>query len=121
MITSKYFTEQEFERLTPSCSLQDMEQSTMDMLDKARDIAGIPFVLNCAYRSREWDLARKRTGNSAHTRGMAVDIKCTWSANRYKIISALLAVGFKRIGIAKTFVHVDNDPSLPQCVIFDYK
>ncbi|MFR9495591.1 MAG: D-Ala-D-Ala carboxypeptidase family metallohydrolase [Rikenellaceae bacterium] len=120
MITSKHFKEVEFNRLTPSCSLQDMEQSTMDMLDKAREIAGIPFVLNCAKRTREWDLAKGRSGNSAHTEGKAVDIACRNSSTRHVIVDALLKAGFNRIGIAKTFVHADNSTKLPQRVIFLY-
>lgn len=45
MITSKYFKEEEFNRCSPSCSLQDMKQTTISKLDTAREIAGIPFVL----------------------------------------------------------------------------
>ena len=37
MITAKHFKEQEFARCNPPCSLQDMEQETMDKLDAARE------------------------------------------------------------------------------------
>ncbi len=120
MVKSKYFSEPEFKRCDPPCSLQDMSQVLMDTLDSAREAAGIPFVLNCAYRSVAWDKARGRSGNSAHTRGLAVDIRCNTSANRFKIVSALLSVGFNRIGIGKSFVHADVDSSLAQDVMFDY-
>lgn len=120
MIKSKYFAEKEFKACTPSCSLQDMSQELMNKLDEARAKAGIPFVLNCAYRSSAWDKKLGRSGNSAHTRGKAVDIRCSTSANRFKVVKALLEVGFKRIGIGKTFIHADVDSSLPSPVIFDY-
>lgn len=120
MITSRYFSEREFQRLTPSCSLQDMSQALMNRLDNARHQAGIPFVLSCAYRSAAWDRAKGRSGNSAHTRGLAVDIVCHTSANRYKVVDALLANGFRRIGIGKTFIHADIDDTLPNPVIFHY-
>lgn len=120
MITSSHFTEKEFNRCNPSCSLQDMGQRTMDMLDKARDIAGIPFVLNSAYRSAEYDKSKGRSGTGAHTKGYAVDILCNDSTNRFKMINALLAAGFTRIGIGKTYVHADNDPGLSQNVIWHY-
>ena len=55
MVTSKYFSEGEFNRCSPSCSLQDMKQTTMSKLDTAREIAGIPFVLTSAYRSPAHD------------------------------------------------------------------
>ena len=120
MKTAKYFTEREFNNTTPSCSMQNIDQSTLDMLDSARDIAGIPFKINCAYRTKDWDISKGRSGNSAHTEGKAVDIHCANSAAKFTIIDALLKAGFNRIGIAKTFVHVDNSATLPQNVIFTY-
>ena len=120
MITAKYFKESEFKACTPSCSLQNMDQKFMQSLDALRSVAGIPLVLNCAYRSVEWDKAKGRSGNSAHTRGKAVDIRCTTTQNRMKIVKAALAIGIRRIGIGKNFIHVDTDTSLPQDVIFHY-
>lgn len=120
MITAQYFSEGEFKRCDPPCSLQDMKQDTMTMLDRARQLAGIPFKLNCAYRSVAWDKAKGRSGNSAHTRGYAVDIAANNSTTRLKVVKGLIGAGFNRIGIGKTFVHADNDPSLPQGVMFHY-
>ena len=120
MIKARHFSESEFKRCTPPCSLQDMKQDFINRLDTVRDVAGIPLVINCAYRSREYDLSKGRTGNSAHTKGLAVDIRCTTSANAFKIVQAALRVGFNRIGIGKTFIHLDSDTSLPQNVIWNY-
>lgn len=120
MIKAKYFSESEFRACSPSCSLQDMEQEFMSMLDDARECAGIPFVLNSAYRSPEWEKAKGRTGTGSHTHGCAVDIRCRTFPNRFRIIDALLRVGFRRIGIAKTYIHVDNDKTKQQDVIWDY-
>lgn len=119
-VTAKYFKESEFVCCTPSCSLQDMKQSTMDKLDKARELAGIPFVLNSAYRSKEYEISKGRAGTSSHTLGYAVDIRCNTSENRFKIVTALREVGFNRIGIAKTYIHVDNSPHHKPNVIWDY-
>lgn len=120
MITAKYFNESEFRACVPSCSLQDMRQSTMNRLDAARELAGIPFVLNCAYRSPAWDKSRGRSGDGAHPHGCAVDIRCNSSSNRMKIVQACLAVGFTRIGIGKTYVHADDDETKPQNVMWHY-
>lgn len=120
MVTSKYFKESEFRACVPSCSLQDMDAGFMQTLDALRAQAGIPLVLNCAYRSRAWDISKGRSGNSAHTRGKAADIRCNAGATRMKIVKAALSLGIKRIGIGKNFVHVDTDSSLPQNVIFHY-
>ena len=120
MIKSKYFSEAEMQRCTPPCSLQQMNQQTLNKADLARQIAGIPFVVNCAYRSREYDLSKGRNGNSAHTRGRALDFRCNDSGNRFKMVDALYAAGFRRIGIGKTFIHADDDPTLPQNVMWHY-
>ena len=120
MITAQYFNESEFKRCTPPCSLQDMNQSTMKRLDCARSIAGIPFVINSAYRTPEYEKAHGRKGTSSHTLGRAVDIRCNTSENRYKIIKAALECGICRIGVGSNFIHLDNDGSLAQNVIFHY-
>ena len=120
MTTARYFRESEFRACSPSCSMQSMQQHTINKLDAARELAGIPFVLNSAYRSPAWDRARGRSGRGAHTTGCAVDIRCNTSANRMKIVRACLAAGFTRIGIGKTYVHVDDDPAQAQNVMWHY-
>lgn len=120
MVKSKYFQEGEFKNCSPSSSLQDMKQTTMSKLDTAREIAGIPFVLTSAYRSPEWDKSKGRSGTGAHTLGRAVDIRCNADKNRFKIVEALIKAGFKRIGIADSFVHADNSDTHSQEVIWLY-
>lgn len=112
----KYFTESEFKRASPACSLSDMSGQFMKFLDEAREKAGIPFVISSAYRTVEHELSRGRTGTSSHCKGIAVDIACKTSLNRLKIVSALLACGAKRIGIHKSFIHVDLDYNKEQCI-----
>ena len=120
MIASKYFKEEEFCRCYPSCSLQDMKQTTMNKLDTAREIAGISFVLTSAYRSPEHDRSRERSGTGAHTLGRAIDIRCNTSGDRFLIVDALLKAGFKRVGIARTFVHADDSGVHDQEIIWLY-
>ena len=120
MITSKYFKEEEFNRCSPACSLQDMKQTTMSKLDTAREIADIPFVLTSAYRSPDHDRSKGRSGTGAHTLGRAVDIRCNTSKNRLLVVNALLKAGFKRIGIARSFVHADDSEVHEQKVIWLY-
>ena len=95
---SKYFKEIE----------TNMSKEFLFVLDEAREIAGIPFVINSAYRSPEHPLSIKNP-SSSHIKGLAVDIKATDSNTRFKIVEALVSVGFTRIGIADTFIHVDLD------------
>ena len=97
-----------------------MDGLFLEMLDDARDIAGIPFRITSSFRTPEYNAKIGGSKNSAHLRGKAVDIACDNSGERWQIVSALLKVGFRRIGIGKTFIHVDLDDSLPQNVIWLY-
>ena len=117
---SKYFTQQDFNRCTPKCSIDDMKPSTLDRFDKAREIAGIPFVVNSAYRTEQHEKNMGRTGTSSHIKGRAMDIACNDSVSRWKIVHALQQAGFNRIGIARTFVHADDDPDKLDNVIWVY-
>lgn len=74
----------------------------------ARDLAGIPFRINSAFRSVDHELSKKRSGKSMHCIGRAVDIKCVDSGSRYTIIRALIEAGFNGIGIGSTFIHADD-------------
>ena len=106
---SKYFNEIE----------NNMNKDFLFVLDEAREFAGIPFVINSAYRSPEHPLSIKNP-SSSHIKGLAVDIKATDSVTRFKIVKALIEVGFTRIGIADTFIHVDLDLNKTQNVIWTY-
>lgn len=120
MITSKYFKESEFKRCTPSCSLQDMDQEFMNKLDAVREDAGIPLVLTSAFRAKAWELKKGRTGSGDHPQGKGADIRCYSSQNRLKIIKSALKVGFDRVGISSSFVHLGDGDNLPENVIWLY-
>lgn len=114
MKTCKYFSAAEFKRCSPSCSINQMDDSFLVTLDALRAQAGIPLVLTSAYRSPAWDKSKGRSGTGAHTKGLAVDIKANASGTRLKIVEAALALGIRRIGVAANFIHVDIDKSLPE-------
>ena len=120
MKTSKYFKPEEFERCNPSWSIEDMDQDCIELLDDVREKAGNPLVLNWAYRTKEQDKAKGRSGNSAHTEGLAVDIRCASGPNRMKILQAAIALRIRRIGIDGNFIHVDASKTLPQDTIWTY-
>lgn len=108
MIELMYFNDEEFRKATPSCSLSDMDEEFMKRIDEARLKAGVPFIVNSAYRTVKYEKKHKRTGNSMHTKGKAMDIRCITNDVRYRIICSLIDSGFRRIGIGKTFIHVDS-------------
>ena len=83
------------------------------MLQKARNIAGIPFVFNSAYRCHAHNKAVGSRADSAHPKGSAVDIKNSGYKERFIIVAALIEAGFTRIKIYQNHIHADIDPSKP--------
>ena len=98
---------------------KNMDVDFLSKLDEAREFAGIPFVINSAYRSPTHTESIKNP-TSSHIKGLAVDIKAKDSTTRFKVIEALVSVGFTRLGIADTFIHVDWDFDKTQQVIWTY-
>ena len=90
-----------------------MRVTTLQMLEKARSLSGIPFTINSGYRTIRHNQEVKGVPDSAHTRGYAADISATSKSKQVTMLKALYAVGFRRFGIYKTFIHVDNDPDKP--------
>jgi uncharacterized protein YcbK (DUF882 family) len=115
----KHFSEDEFTCNGVEC-YDLMSDDLLIKLDEARTIAGIPFIINSSWRDKATNERVGGKPNSAHTRGNAVDIHCNNSQNRFTIIDACITAGFTRIGIAKTFIHVDVDEDLPNCVTWLY-
>lgn len=122
---TKYFKYSEFDSPLQQGSGQLMDAGFLYMLDNARHIADVPFEITSGFRI-EADIERlekegyKVSKNSSHLKGVAADIACTDSITRYIIIDALLKAGFTRIGIAKTFIHVDSDLDKAQNCIWTY-
>lgn len=116
----KYFSQTDFAKADPPCSIHDMDQGFLEQLDMARELAGIPFCVNSAYRSLDHEYKKGRDGSSSHVKGLAIDISAKGSRQRHLILEGLRKAGFKRIGIGKNFIHVDCDPDKDQNVTWHY-
>lgn len=83
---------------------EKMDLAFLVRLDLARASAGIPFRINSSYRDDPV---------SAHRLGQAVDIACVDSNSRIIIVSSLLRLGFRRIGVYPLHIHVDSTHFTP--------
>lgn len=125
----RYFRYEEFDCKCSKCQANNegkgidmMDDCFVEMLDDARHKAGIPFRISSGYRCNLHN--RSIAGSvkdSAHTKGLAVDIVCVDSRSRGYIIGALFEAGFNRIGIHPEFIHVDDDPTKDADVVWLYK
>ena len=116
----RYFDISEFDSPDEPGSGQYMDDEFLEMLDNARHMAGTPFIINSGYRTKAANRDAGGLRNSAHLDGFAADIRCNASRERMYIVGALLEAGFNRIGIGNGFIHVDNDPTKPEDVIWTY-
>lgn len=98
--------------------VQGLDPRLVEMLDKARGFAKVPFRITSGYRTAAENKAAGGVFDSAHTRGLAVDLACYDSRTRMKMIAALIMAGFTRIGAYTSHLHADTDESLPQEVLW---
>jgi uncharacterized protein YcbK (DUF882 family) len=105
----KYFKIQEFDSPDLRGSGSFMDNDFLMLLDDARGLAEVPFKINSGYRTESHNRKVGGKATSSHTKGLAADIHCVNDRKRIEIVRALIEVGFTRIGIAKTFIHVDLD------------
>ena len=99
-----FFTDDEMK--CPCCGKMLTDLGFMKKLNLARWIAGIPFEVNSGYRCPDHNKAKESTSLN-HVRGMAADIRCTDSTQRYQIVLGMIGAGIRGIGIHKTFIHGD--------------
>ena len=117
----KFFSLSEFDCPSLPNSGKNMDINFIYKLEHAREIAGIPFKVTSGYRTKEHneslrDKGYKASPNSSHLIGVAADIAVGSGRERYIILNALIKAGFKRLGVAKTFIHCDTDESKPNSV-----
>jgi hypothetical protein len=103
----KYFKKSEF-TCKCGCDKTIISEELLQMLDKARGFAKIPFVVTSGYRCDNHPESKKNP-TSSHIKGLAVDIKCSDSNTRAIMIDALVYAEFERFGIDKSFIHADID------------
>ena len=116
----KHFKISEFDSPDEVGSGERMDADVLRMIDQARELFGKPIRINSGVRSITQNHKVGGSKTSSHLKGHAIDVSCDNSADRFRLIEILLLVGFNRLGIAKTFIHVDNDPNKSKNVIWVY-
>ncbi|HDD36641.1 peptidase M15 [Thermococci archaeon] len=114
----RYFKPHEFK--CRCCGKLIIDPELVRRLDFVRAELGKPIKITSAYRCPSWNEKVGGKKNSAHLKGKAVDIHIPNREYLYKLIRVLIRQGWVRIGIAKTFVHVDIDLSKPHPRIWLY-
>ena len=112
----KYFRKEEFDcQVTGN---NEMKDEFIHKLDELREACGFPFVISSGYRDPSHPIEARKAKAGTHAQGIAADIAVSGGAERYKIVSEAMRLGFTGVGVAKTFIHVDIRETTP--VVWEY-
>jgi len=84
-----------------------MKQEFMEKLQAMRTMLG-PIKINSGYRCRKHPEEAKKDNPGAHNQGLAADIQATDGYTRFKVLQAAFRCQMQGIGIANSFIHVDD-------------
>ena len=121
-------TTKDYQNFSPSeiacrcgCGANNVSDRFMLKLVVARIISGIPYYTSCICRCPIHNKEEGGSDTSSHVATdeiecTATDIKYNGSVQRLLIIEGLIKAGIRRIGIAETFIHADDDLTKPSCI-----
>ena len=116
----RYFKLEEFDSPDEVGSGEKMSEELLAMLDAVRKKFGKPIKINSGYRTIAHNKKVGGKPSSSHLKGLAADISCKNSADRFKLEGILREDGFNRIGVAGTFIHIDIDKNKSPDVLWVY-
>ena len=114
-----YFKPSEFRCNCGQCPERPINEVLLSRLNRLRAHYGRAIYISSGWRCADQNVRAGGATNSAHTTGLAADLFCTSSHDRYLMMFAALGL-FNRIGLGTTFVHVDVDDTKPKEVIWLY-
>lgn len=100
-------------QITPSRDL-------VTKLNAMREHVNRPIIINSGIRCPRYNAEVGGVSSSEHITGEGADLRIAGSRERYELVNAALSVGFNRIGVAKTFVHVGVSKTLDSKVLWLY-
>jgi uncharacterized protein YcbK (DUF882 family) len=105
-VSYRHFSKAEFD--CKETGENEMQDAFIRKLDDLRDDCGFPFFINSGYRSPQHSKEVIKDQPGMHTKGMAADVRVNGGRQRFALVRLAIEHGFKGIGVAKTFVHVDT-------------
>ncbi len=101
----------------PDCGINNASDFLIAMLDLAEKKYNKPFIYNSGCRCKKHNKKVKGSETSSHLRGLAVDISCKNSRDRFLIVVSLILSGFNRLKVGETYIHADIDGAkFPNCL-----
>lgn len=103
------------------CGASNINMDLVTKVEQLRVALNRPITITSGVRCQKYnDTLKDSVSDSAHVKGLAVDIGVSSGGDRFEIVTQMLKLGFSRFGVANGFIHVDMDTSKPQSVIWKY-
>ncbi len=110
---TEHFSRSEF-ACKCGCGRADVDPRLVSRLEALRRALGRPLIITSGVRCESHNAAVGGRPTSAHLKGTAADVRCRNSLERFELVREALAAGFRRVGLAQDFVHLDLADDLPQ-------
>lgn len=89
------------------CGAYGMDSGTLDRLQALRTEWGKPMHINSGYRCQKHPIEAAKPDPGGHAKGRAIDVAMV-PGLRNRFIAMAQRHGFMGIGVAKTYVHIDD-------------
>lgn len=104
----------------PCCGVNFIDPRVEIMHREIEAEVGEEVKVTSGYRCAKHNREVGGSETSSHVKGLAWDIECDASRLRFRIVGAAIRLGIMRIGIGKTFIHLDVDRQKAPRVIWLY-
>lgn len=111
-----YFKPYEFDSPDAPGSGVSVKKELVVKLDQLRKRYGRPINVSSGFRTLAENTRVGGAAASAHLTGEAADIRCTSADARFMLVKIALELGFARIGIYSSWIHLDVARHLPDKV-----
>lgn len=116
---SKYFRKEEL-NCRCGCGLYNFSPILLDFINLIREKLGRPLIAKSACRCIPWNIHEGGKKTSDHLTGEGVDVKAIASHTRFIILETAFELEIRRIGLARTFIHLGINEKNPQMVFWIY-
>ncbi len=119
MDTESFFAREELE-CKCGCGLMSMTPEFIELLNKTRKDYGSAMKITSGCRCENHNNKVGGAPDSWHLFGLAVDVQMIDPGKRARLIASAFNAGWRGIGVANTFIHLDMGTSRKTRVVWIY-
>jgi len=116
---NNFFSSKELE-CKCGCGLNNFSPFLLLFINEVRARLGKPLISKSACRCKPHNLAEGGKETSDHLTGEGIDLKAIHSHTRFVILDVAFEWEIRRIGLARTYIHLGINVNNPQEVFWIY-